>query len=626
MVVSQYKDRLKRYTDLRNSLKAKSDKLSALRLGLFVLLILSLVAIFEKPASGYFYAVPAAPKAILILSVLSLIFVIRYHLSIKHRVVITENLIKINECGPRKIERQWSDLEAMPTGLTIGNERLSDDLGVFGEGSLGQLLLGQSTLLGDQQVVDWLEACPEIDTIVARQKAIAELQADIGFMQGLSAIAMATEGDQPTLKALKSWSKEDVWLPGSLSLTALVSSASMVLILILLYLQYLSPLWMAPFIAMNLLCVLLTLKASKKTFNGLERICAGVYPIEALSKKISATGFNDSYLADQKSVLGGQHEAYAALQSLKSIIHHSRLRYNPIPYLFMQLLFAWDVQFLRKLKAWKSEYSASLPGWLEAIANIEAIKAFATLNHDNPDWCTPEVTIGDAIEILDAGNPLIDPIQCVSNNIILKKPYRILVVTGSNMSGKTTFMRTLGLNVQLAMAGANVCAAKMSLPRLLVMSSMHVKDSLKDGLSYFMNELLQIKQIVETAEKSQSPKVLFLLDEVLKGTNGPEREVAVLGVIRQLVGFGAVGAMTTHDISVAGSPQLDDFASRVYFQEEISDSNGSPLADMIQFDYMAKPGLVKNTNALRLLKIVGIDPESSKYGNQGNRDQASNPK
>ncbi len=201
------------------------------------------------------------------------------------------------------------------------------------------------------------------------------------------------------------------------------------------------------------------------------------------------------------------------------------------------------------------------------------------------------------------GHPLIADDRRVANDVTVGPPGTILLVTGSNMSGKSTLLRAIGLNVVLAQAGSAVCARSMRLPEADLQTSIRVQDSLERGLSYFMAALARLKGVVDAAEHERKDRVLlYLLDEILQGTNSAERSVAVRAVTRHLLHAGAIGAMTTHDLALAAEEPLKDAARLVHFTETVDEKG------VMEFDYRLRPGLATSRNALRLMQMIGIEP------------------
>jgi DNA mismatch repair ATPase MutS len=245
----------------------------------------------------------------------------------------------------------------------------------------------------------------------------------------------------------------------------------------------------------------------------------------------------------------------------------------------------------------------------------EALSSLASLAWDHPDWCDPVFTDGGTVRVAGTalGHPLLAPGECVRNDVVVGPPGTFLLVTGSNMSGKTTLLRAVGANVVLAGAGAPVCAASLSLPHVRVHTSMRVDDSLAQGVSLFMAELLRIRGIVEAAD-AQGPPVLYLLDEILHGTNTAERRVAARAVIRHLLARDAVGAVSSHDLTLAEAPDLDAAASKVHFREQVERPDGRTK---LTFDYRLRPGLATTRNALKLLDAVGLGGLVEEGGEEG---------
>jgi DNA mismatch repair ATPase MutS len=251
---------------------------------------------------------------------------------------------------------------------------------------------------------------------------------------------------------------------------------------------------------------------------------------------------------------------------------------------------------------------------MAAAGELDALSAFAHVRQDNPNWCFPVHPAGDGapIELRAAalGHPLIPDDRRVANDVVVGPPGTVLLITGSNMSGKSTLLRAIGLNTVLAQAGAPACAAQMSMPAADLEASLRVQDSLEHGLSYFMAALARLKGILERARRGKDADhqhdgrvVLYLLDEILQGTNTAERAVAVRGVARHLLDAGAIGVMTTHDLGLAGEPPLDTAARLVHFTE-ILDEHGH-----MTFDYRLRPGLATSRNALRLMQLIGMNLE-----------------
>jgi len=299
--------------------------------------------------------------------------------------------------------------------------------------------------------------------------------------------------------------------------------------------------------------------------------------------------------------------APAAIRQIARLGEWSELRTSAaILHFPIQAVTLWDFHVLFAIERWRARCGRHAPGWLEALAQIDALSVFASVAHHEPEWTVPRVDgSADAIRATGLGHPLISPDRRVANDVEVGPPGTVLLITGSNMSGKSTLLRAIGLNIVLAEAGAPVCAAAFSTPPAALFTSVRVQDSLELGLSYFMAALARLKAIVDAAENphERSRALVYLLDEVLQGTNSVERAIAVRAVARHLLDAGAIGAMTTHDLGLAEEEPLVSTATLVHFTEQVEPDG------QMSFDYRLRPGLATSRNALRLMQLIGIQPK-----------------
>jgi DNA mismatch repair ATPase MutS len=291
------------------------------------------------------------------------------------------------------------------------------------------------------------------------------------------------------------------------------------------------------------------------------------------------------------------------MRGLNRILGWAELRMSAgIFHFLIQASTLWDFHVLIALERWRRDNGARVRGWIDALAELDALSSLATAARDNPSWCMPRIDSGVRVSAGSLGHPLIPDDRRVPNDAQVGPAGTVLLVTGSNMSGKSTLLRAIGLNVVLAQAGGPACAATLELPPCDLETSIRVTDSLELGLSYFMAALARLKGVVDAAEHARPGRVLlYLLDEILQGTNSAEREIAVLAVARHLIESGAIGAMTTHDLTLASREPLASAAHLVHFTE-IVDEQGR-----MQFDYRLREGIATSRNALRLMAMIGID-------------------
>jgi hypothetical protein len=297
--------------------------------------------------------------------------------------------------------------------------------------------------------------------------------------------------------------------------------------------------------------------------------------------------------------------AHALLRRLDTILSFNIPGSSPAV-LVMQSLFLWNINVLGALEGWQAQVGPRARGWLDALGELEALCSLATLAHDQPNWAAPN--LDEAAEEITAtriGHPLLAPANRVDNDVTVGPPGSFLLVTGSNMSGKSTLLRAIGVNVVLASAGATVCARSLRLPPLELWTSMRIDDSLEQGTSFFLAEVRRLKQVVDAARlaRTPGPMVCYLLDEILLGTNTAERQIAARTVIQHLSRQHAIGAVSTHDLTLADAPELDPLARRVHFRETVAVEDGRPA---MTFDYRLRDGLATSTNALRLMEAMGL--------------------
>jgi hypothetical protein len=278
-------------------------------------------------------------------------------------------------------------------------------------------------------------------------------------------------------------------------------------------------------------------------------------------------------------------------------------RRNPF-YALVSAPFLVTTQLSFAIQGWRAHHGQQAAGWLERLGELEALVSLATYAFEHPEQPFPDVVPdeqGPLYEAVAVAHPLLPPATRVANDVSLNPETRLLLVTGSNMSGKSTLLRTVGVTAVLALAGAPVPAARLRLSRLELGATLRTSDSLQAGVSRFFAEIQRLRAIAVLTERT--PLVLFLLDEILHGTNSQDRFAGAAALVRVLVGRGAIGLVTTHDLSLARIvDQLAPAARNVHFEDVITE-------DRLQFDYKLRPGVVSRGNALALMKLVGLPVE-----------------
>jgi DNA mismatch repair ATPase MutS len=307
-------------------------------------------------------------------------------------------------------------------------------------------------------------------------------------------------------------------------------------------------------------------------------------------------------------------DAAAELRRLRRLAELADARRSSV-HVLLQAACAWDLHLLDRIGVWQRRAGPHVAGWLGAAGELEVLAAFAGVRHDEPGWAFAEIAEdADRLTAGALGHPLLAASARVANDVEIGpvgSPGRFLLVTGSNMSGKSTLLRAIGVNAILAQAGAPVCATAWRSPPLAVETSGRIDDSLAEGVSFFLAELSRLREIVDRASRPRgpgAPRVLFLLDELLRGTNSEERRTAVATVVARLLDEGAIGALSTHDLELATHPAIAGRFVAVHFRDELVESHAGPR---LEFDYRLRDGLATTTNALVLLRLVGLGPRGT---------------
>jgi DNA mismatch repair ATPase MutS len=275
------------------------------------------------------------------------------------------------------------------------------------------------------------------------------------------------------------------------------------------------------------------------------------------------------------------------------------LRHNGMVYPFVTLVTLWDVHCVVALERWQAETGKSLRTWFEALGEFEALSSLGGLAYDNPEFTFPDITAEAQFDARGLGHPLIAPDTRMDNDVTLPGPGRALLVTGSNMSGKSTLLRAMGVAAVMALAGAPVCVQRLRIGLMSVHTSMRISDSLSAGVSHFYAELKKLHSTLVAT--SSGPPVFFLLDEILHGTNSEERQIGARWILAELIRSGALGAVSTHDLGLCQLPEpLLSHVQSVHFRETVQDGK-------MTFDYRLRRGPVTGGNALRLMRSLGLD-------------------
>jgi hypothetical protein len=521
--------------------------------------------------------------------------------------------VEFYDRGLARLEDRWSGTGPTGSAYAPHDHPYADDLDLFGDGSLFQLLSGARLRAGEETLARWLLSPAAPDLIRERQAAVRGLAPRLDLRERLAltgadvaafldTTTLATWGRQPALLTA-SWPRvvavalaaanlaaiaAGFWLDASSAWFALAAAASTTFALV----------WRR-----HVAAVLASVNAPARQLRLLAEVLALVEAeppsspqLAQLHARLAATGDTASH----------------RIASLTRLVDLLESRQNQI-FAPVAMLLLWGTQLAWAIEAWRSKSGSALDEWVAVAGEFEALCSIAGYAFEHPTDPFPEIVeAGALVDASGLAHPLLPAGQAVANNVRLDADVRVLVVSGSNMSGKSTLLRTVGANVVLALAGAPVRAARLTVAPLAMGATLRIQDSLQAGRSRFFAEISRLKQIVDLADGPLP--VLFLLDELLSGTNSHDRRVGAAGIVRGLVDKGAIGLVTTHDLALAEVvSDLGVHARNVHFSDTFEEGT-------LNFDYRMRDGVVKTSNALALMRSVGLD-----YGGpRGDKEHGDN--
>ncbi len=525
-------------------------------------------------------------------------------------------------------DRALARLDGRWAGTGESGERFLDDhhlyardLDLFGHGSLFQLLCRARTGIGEGTLAAWLTAPAPPDAVLARQRCVAEISPKLDLREDLAVLGEeARSGVQP--QALADWGEGAPLLgPNGFRLvarglsvlgvfaagTVLVYLVTVAAIMAGVFVIELSPGVVAGmaiyFVVVTALCGSVAWRfaaAAGGILQEAEEAARDLGLLAGVLERLEVEAFASPRLVSlQRELDTDGLPPSRRIARLKRLIEFVEQRDNLLVRLLGPLVL-WDLHLAYGLEDWRRVSGAALRRWLDAVGEIEALSSLGAYHYERPDDVFPEfVEQSPLFEAEALRHPLLPEDGAVPNDVSISRQPRVLVVSGSNMSGKSTLLRTVGTNAVLAQAGAPVGARSLRLSPLVVGASIRVVDSLQEGESRFYAEILRLGAIVEQA--SGEPPVLFLIDEFLHGTNSHDRRIGAEAIVRRLVERGSFGFVTTHDLALTHiADALGDQGANVHFEDHLEDGK-------MRFDYRMRAGVVEKSNALELMRSVGLD-------------------
>lgn len=600
---SIYRSNIKKYKEKCDSLRLKINIISIIRLITIICCIVTDYLLYKRNDINSILIFTSAFTAVFL-------FFIYYHDVLFNQKRRTDILIKINEDGLNRIKGNLKEISDGGSEYLDDTHPFSDDLDIFGESSLFKVINTCATEGGRRELADILKrniVFTEED-IKKRQEAIKELADKIDWRQEIQTEGSFQKGGRQNVDKFIEWSRST----GYTSCTISIIAGIFIFITACSVIGVVTGVLPESFIVLNLMVdyavVKIITKNLKKEMKIFESMKGSMVSYSSIFSLIQDENFQCDYLKElQKNLIlnksdknnsdNNKIDCKCAMKKLAGIFSWiGDSRYNAF-YFIINILFFSDVFLMRSMEKWRKENGMYVSQWMDVIHRTDEMCSFANVAFEHEKWSYPHICNGKMIEGVNIGHPLLNG-KCVKNNFSLKDNHKTALITGSNMSGKSTFLRTIGINIILSYTGSPVCAEKFSCGIMNLYTCMRTKDNLEESISSFYAEILRIKLLIEAAKRGE--KVFFLLDEIFKGTNSQDRHTGAAVLIKQLMGYGGMGLVSTHDLELCDlekeNPEIINYNFREFYEN-----------DKIKFDYLLRSGKSETRNAVHLMRLAGID-------------------
>jgi len=520
------------------------------------------------------------------------------HAKVIRRMEFAQRAVQHYERGLARLTGDFSKSASRGERFADPHHPFSGDLDLFGAGGLFERLCHARTREGESTLAGWLLGMDGPPAAPGRMDAAVELSEKLELRERLAVMGKDLKAALHP-DALRAWAVADSDLfPGANSWLYAANFVSALCVGAALYYWILSPVVLG---ALFSAAVMWRYRGRvAETLESTSQAGADLRVLEGALRLLEDSKFESEMLIEIQHRI--RREGAPASDRIARLAHLSEWidSLDSDIFRFLNYLFLFSLHFTRAADRWRRENGALVDTWLACAGEFEALSSLAAWKFENPDTVAPKWTSGEAaLTGIALRHPLIDRQKAVVNDARLGTECRLMLVSGSNMSGKSTFLRTIGLNAVLAHAGASVPSGSLTISPLCLGASIRTVDSLQEGASRFYAELQRLKAVVDLSK--QDRKLLFLLDELLSGTNSHDRKIGAEGIVETLLRNGSIGLVTTHDLALATiAEKPGSQAVNVHFEDQIVDGR-------IQFDYRMKPGVVRTSNALALMRAVGLD-------------------
>ena len=585
----EYKTRLARWREVIDTENKRYTRVSDLRL---------LVAIAAAVLAYLVFGSVTVSVAWLLAPAVAFFLLMLWHLRIDKRRQFALRAARYYEQGLQRLDDQWAGSGNTGDRFADPEHPYAADLDLFGRGSLFELISTARTYEGEATLARWLKEPATADEARRRLQAVRELAPQVDQRERLMLLGEEIRSEVQA-KALAEWAAEP-------PVEYFAGTRWVAFGLVVLTLAAFGGYWMGRwtstwFLLAFLVAQSFALSLYRQTRTVLSALHARAHDLTLLSdllRELENATFACPKLVDMQAALKLDGKPASSrirqFQTLLALYENGNNTYL-VP---VALVLLWHTQLAIAVQKWRIENGPRIARWLTALGEYEALASFACYAYERPALVDPELVTVVGVVAVSLGHPLLPEAACVTNDVSLGGLVRLLVVSGSNMSGKSTLLRAIGLNVVLAWAGAPVRAASLKVGSMALGASLRTVDSLQEGKSRFYAEITRLRQVADLA-KGGKP-LLFLLDELLSGTNSHDRRIGAQSIVEGLLKRGAIGLLTTHDLALAEiGKQMGHSAMNVHFEDQLE--NG-----VMRFDYKMRLGVVERSNALELMRAVGL--------------------
>jgi hypothetical protein len=585
---AEYNRRLKERDAQVAARDLTSARVSNVRIGLAVLFI---IAAWWSARPGSFDYWWVAPFILFIVAVI-------YHSRVRRARARAERAAAHYRAGIERIEDRWSGRGNPGTRFDDPHHVYAGDLDLFGPGNLFELLSIARTRMGENALASWLLSPADVATILERQKSSAELRERLDLREDLAVLGETAEvGVQP--EELVRWAESANRLTARWIVPVALLMPLLVIGAVVFWNSSGLPSPLIAVLAIEYGVVRMLRKHLTETFSSTEQAFDSLRLLAALTERLEREPAQTALTKRLVAQLSSEGlRASHAIGRLGTVVQFVESRRNFL-IAILDLPLLYSVHAALAAERWRRHHGHAVRVWLQTIGEIEALISLSGYGYEHPDDPFPEIVEGAATFEADSiGHPLLPKATCVRNDVSIAGDTCVLLISGSNMSGKSTLLRTIGINTVLAMAGATVRAQRLRLSTLQVGANIRINDSLHEGSSRFYAEITRLRQLNELA--TRTPPLLFLLDEVLQGTNSKDRFIGAQGVIRALLERGAIGLVSTHDLALTDIEVGKPCVRNLHFQDEIVEGR-------MKFDFKLHEGVVTKSNGLELMRSIGLD-------------------